>query len=226
MKAPEFATELSSSEEHVLTTLITVFVIDEIITGFRLGLGGAQNFFGVVPDLSPFSKAMANGLPIAAVAGSRKMLEPLATEQTYMAGTFNGNPICVAASIATINDLESQGYSKINSNGKAIMAGIKDALSDNHIPGVVQGPGPIWSIFFTDLERIRLTREVYSIPILPHIRRSSLFFQELAKRGIFLSPNRYGRMYISFSHTEENVKQMIEASQESLAEVRRRDITE
>ena len=152
-----------------------VFVLDEIISGFRIGMGGAQSYTGVVPDLSPFSKAMANGLPIAAVAGSKKVLEPLATEQTYMAGTFNGNPICVSASIATIDELESVGHSKIIANGNAIMAGIRDALMDNHIPGVVQEPGPMWSIFFTDLDRIRLTREVYSIPTLPHIRRSAIF---------------------------------------------------
>jgi glutamate-1-semialdehyde 2,1-aminomutase len=201
-----------------------VFIMDEVINGFRLGLGGAQKLTGVVPDLSPFSKAMANGLPIAAVAGSKKVLEPLASEHTYIAGTFNGNPICTSAAISTIDELESRGYSELYENGNAIMAGIRDALKDNHIPGVVQGPGPMWSIFFSDLDRIRLTREVYSIPILPHIRRSALFFQELAKRGIFFSPARFGRMYLSMAHTEEDAKHLIEACQESLAEVKRQEI--
>jgi glutamate-1-semialdehyde 2,1-aminomutase len=201
-----------------------VFVMDEVINGLRLGLGGAQSFTGVVPDLSPFSKAMANGLPIAAVAGTKKVMEPVASENTFIAGTFNGNPIGTCASIATIDELESRGYSKIYENGNAIIAGIRDALRDNHIPGVVQGPGPMWSIFFTDLDRIRLTRQVYSMPVIPHIRRSALFFQGLAERGIFFSPARYGRMYISFAHTEDDVKKMIEACQESLAEVRRQEI--
>ncbi len=200
------------------------FIMDEIINGFRLGLGGAQAFTGVVPDLSPFSKAMANGLPTAAVAGTKKVLEPLASEHTYMAGTFNGNPICTSASLATFEELETQGYSKIYENGKAIMAGMSDALADNHIPGVVQGPGPMWSIFFTDLEKITLTRQVYAIPVLPHIRRSAIFFQGLAKRGIFFNPARFGRMYLSTTHTEEDVQHMVEACQESMQEVRREEV--
>ena len=201
-----------------------VFIMDEIINGFRLGLGGAQEFTGVTPDLSPFSKAMANGLPIAAVVGKKSVLEPLASEHTYMAGTFNGNPICTGASVAVFDELEKTGYSKLYENGKAIMAGMKDALLDNHIPGVVQGPGPLWSIFFTDLDRIKLTRQVYTIPILPHIRRSAIFFLGLAKRGIFFNPTRYGRMYLSTTHTEEDVQHMIEACQESLREVRQQEI--
>jgi len=201
-----------------------VFVMDEVITGIRLGLSGAQGFTGVTPDISPFSKAMANGLPIAAVAGSKKFLEPLASERTFIAGTFNGNPICTGAAIATFDEIESRGHSKIYDNGLSIMNGMRDALKDNHIPGIVQGPGPMWSIFFTDLDKITLTRQVYTLPMLPHVRRSAIFFQELAKRGIFFSPARFGRMYISFSHDEDDVKKMIEACQESLSEVRRQEI--
>ncbi len=199
-----------------------VFIMDEVITGFRLGYGGAQELTGVVPDISPLSKAVANGIPIAAVVGQKKFFEAMSSESTYFAGTFNGNSLSTAAALATITELESHGsYSKVLERGMKVMDGIRDALADNHIPGIVQGPGTMWSVFFTDLERVTKTREVYSFPIVPHVKRSALFYQGIVKRGIFLNPTRYGRMYFSWAHTEEDVKSTIEACQASMKDIKR-----
>jgi glutamate-1-semialdehyde 2,1-aminomutase len=198
-----------------------VFVMDEVITGFRMGLGGAQKHWGITPDMSTFSKAMANGFTVAAVVGSRALMDPVATDRIYIAGTFNGSSVSAAASLATIKELESHGtYKQLYDRGQTVMKGIQDAFTDNHIPGIVQGPGPMWSVFFTDKDKIAFTREVYAMPQHPHIRRSAIFFQELVNRGVLVSPARYGRMYFSFAHTKEDVDRTIDACQAAIKETR------
>jgi glutamate-1-semialdehyde 2,1-aminomutase len=199
-----------------------VFVMDEVITGFRLGLGGAQKYFGVTPDLSTFSKAMANGFTEAAVVGSAELMDPIATDRIYIAGTFNGSSISAAAALATIKELETHGptYKQLYDRGQKVMRGIQDAFADNHIPGLVQGPGPMWSVFFTEKDKITFTREVYELQMHPHIRRSAVFYQELVNRAILVSPARYGRMYFSFAHSEEDVARTIEASHDAIKETK------
>jgi glutamate-1-semialdehyde 2,1-aminomutase len=197
------------------------FIMDEVITGFRFGLGGFQAFSGVTGDLAVFSKAMANGFPISAVTGKKRYMEPISSEQVNIAGTFSGNPVSVAAAQATISELEEGAdYDKLYKKGKRIMKGIEDALSDNKIPGIVQGPGPMWSVYFTDLDAIRNVRDVYGIRQYPHVKRSATFWDGLSRRGVLVSPTRYGRMYISFAHTNEDVDKTIEASQEAMKDVR------
>jgi glutamate-1-semialdehyde 2,1-aminomutase len=194
-------------------------IFDEVITGFRLGLRGAQEATGIVPDVATYAKCVANGLTIAAVAATKEIMEPVTSDRTYIAGTYNGNPLAVAAALATVTELESYGsYSKIYSRGNELMKGIRDGFADAHIPGVVQGPGPMFSVFFTDLESVGSTRDVYSIPMHPHIRRSAVFFQGLINRGVMAMPTRYGRLYLSFAHTEEDIQKTIEASHEALRE--------
>lgn len=193
-----------------------VFIMDEVITGFRLGLGGAQEYHGVTPDLSNFAKAMANGFPIAAVAGKKKIMESVADERVWVAGTYSGNATSAAAALATITELENRSYPELYERGNELKAGIQDAFEDNQIPGLVQGPGPMLSVFFTDREKITTTREVYSIPSHPHIRRSAVFFDALTRRGVMVGPVRYGRFYISFAHTKEDINRTIEACQDAI----------
>jgi len=193
-----------------------IFVMDEVITGFRLGLGGAQEYFNIKPDLSTFSKAMANGFTIAAVTGTTELMEPVAEDRIYIAGTFNGSSVPVAASLATIKELEKRSYEDYFALGKSIMKGIQDGFTDSHVPGVVQGPGSMFSVFFTDKDKIAFTRDVYSIPQHPHIRRSAIFYQELVDRGVLVSPARYGRMYLSFAHGKQDADRTIEACQAAI----------
>jgi glutamate-1-semialdehyde 2,1-aminomutase len=192
-------------------------IFDEVITGFRLGYGGAQEYTGVTPDLASFAKAISNGFSISAVAGKKKFMESLAQEKVFMAGTLNGNPLAASAGLANIAKLESYGsYKSIFDVGNKMMNGLRDAIADSRVPAVVQGPGPMWSIYFTDLEKIRFTREVVSIKMHPHIRRSAAFFQEIVKSGLLCNPSRYGRMYVSFSHTDEDANETIEIYQKAL----------
>jgi glutamate-1-semialdehyde 2,1-aminomutase len=197
-----------------------LLIFDEVITGFRMGLGGAQKDYGISPDIITLAKCVANGFTIGVVLAKRDVMEPVINDRTYIAGTYNGNPLSVAAALATVSELESRDYSKLYDTGNSIMKGIRDGFEDNHVSGLVQGPGPMWSVFFTDLEEISFTREVYSIPIHPHIERSAIFFQVLINRGVMAMPTRYGRMYLSFAHTDEDVKKTVEASYEAIKEAK------
>jgi glutamate-1-semialdehyde 2,1-aminomutase len=198
-----------------------VLIFDEVITGFRMGLGGAQTFLGVKPDITTFAKAMANGFPIAAVAAMKQFMEPVASERTWVAGTFSGNPVSASAALATISELESKGDTKIRERGREVMKGISEGLSKSDLPAVVQGPGQMWSVIFTDLERVVFTREIAAIPMHPHIRRLVVFFQEMVRRGIIFQPSRYGRMYFSSAHDESDVEKTIQFAHEALKEAKK-----
>jgi glutamate-1-semialdehyde 2,1-aminomutase len=198
-----------------------LLIFDEVITGFRLAIGGAQQLLGIQPDITTIAKSVANGLILAGVLASKDIMDVATSERVYFAGTYNGNPLSVAAALATVTQLESHGtYTQTYNGGNRIMNGIRDGLKDNHIPGVVQGPGPMWSVYFTDLEKIVFTRQTYSIQMHPHIRRSAVFYQGIINRRIMAMPSRYGRMYFSFAHTEEDIEKTIEACGGALKETK------
>ncbi len=201
-----------------------VLIFDEVITGFRMGLGGAQTFLGVKPDITTFAKAMANGFPIATVAAMKQFMEPVASERTWVAGTFSGNPVSASAALATISELESKGDTKIRERGREVMKGISEALAKSDLPAVVQGPGQMWSVIFTDQEKIVFTREIAAIPMHPHIRRLVVFFQEMVRRGIIFQPSRYGRMYFSSAHDQSDVEKTIQSAQEALREAEKNSL--
>ncbi len=194
-----------------------VLIFDEVITGFRLGLGGAQELFSVVPDMTTLAKAMANGFPIAAVAGKEEFMEPVSQARVYASGSYNSNPVSTAAALATITQLERKGsYSHLYKVSKEIMNGMSEAIQEVGVEAMVQGPGPVFSIFFTDLDKISSVRDVEGIATHPHIRRSVVFYQEMINRGILLFPYGGGRIYTCVSHSEEDAEKTIRATTEAL----------
>ena len=125
-----------------------LLIFDEIKTGFRLAFGGAMEYYGVTPDIAIFAKAIANGFPLSAVAGKKDIMET-AKQKILFGGTYNSNPVSIAASLATLNELEKRDvYPRLYRLSEKLFKGINEALSRNGIPGVVQGPGPLFDIFF------------------------------------------------------------------------------
>ncbi|MFB0523589.1 MAG: aspartate aminotransferase family protein [Candidatus Bathyarchaeia archaeon] len=197
-----------------------VLIFDEVITGFRLGLSGGQGMLGVTPDLATFAKAMANGFTISAVAGKREIMEKVGT---VIGGTYNANPISTTAALATITELEKkESYDHIYRVSRVLMNGLRDAIEDVAIEAVVQGPGPGFGLYLTDLERIKSPLELLAEKKHPHTQRNVVFHQEMVNRGVFIMPNARGaRIYLSVSHTEEDMKKTIEAAEESFKEAKR-----
>ena len=196
-----------------------VLIFDEVVTGFRLALGGAAEFFGIKPDLATFAKAMGNGFPIAAIAGKREIMQQLSPSgKVYQASTYAGNPACVSASIATIEVLgeaKNEIYPKVARTCDNIVSGIKDALKNFKLDYTINNIGSMFQLFFTDEKVKNAVSANKSDPIM--FRK---LFDELLKRGVFIPPSRSETCFISYSHSEDDADKTVESYYESLREVK------
>lgn len=188
-----------------------LLIFDEVITGFRLALGGAQEYFKIVPDLCSFGKAMAGGYPIAGVAGRREILE----SGVHPAGTFNANPICVAATLATLKELEKKGtYEKLAKITGKITAGINKAAKKHGVKLFCDGLVSIWQLQFGISEPMNDYRDNFKVDKAIYVT----FYKKCLERGLRLHPSR-GRFYVSTAHTDEDVKRTVEIIDEVLGEI-------
>ncbi|HXG07692.1 MAG TPA: glutamate-1-semialdehyde 2,1-aminomutase [Nitrososphaera sp.] len=187
-----------------------VLIFDEVVTGFRLALGGASGFFGVKPDLATFAKALGNGLPVAAIAGKKEIMLKLAPAgPAYQASTFAGNPVSVAASIATLETLleaKNAVYPKIARTCDSIVNGIKDAISRAQLECTVNSIGSMFQVFFT-AEKVKDEASARRA-------NAALFrklFDELLKRDVFIPPSQFETCFVSYAHSEDDVDKTVEA---------------
>lgn len=188
-------------------------IFDEVITGFRMGLGGAQTFFGVTPDMSVFAKAMASGYPISAIVGKAAWMKAIAESRVIHAGTMNTGNATVAAALATIQVLEAENpYPRLFAYGQRLMEGLRRAAADTGRHMLVQGPGPMCHVAFTSLPAIRDYRDTLSCD-KNALRR---FIAGMHDRGIRIIGR--GLWYISAAHTEADIDQAIALAKEVLAE--------
>jgi glutamate-1-semialdehyde 2,1-aminomutase len=188
-----------------------LLIFDEVITGFRLGMGGAQAFFGVTPDLAIFGKAIANGYPISVFAGRQQWMQWVADGKVIHAGTMNsGNP-SVAAALATLEVLvRDQVHSKLFVLGQRLMEGLNQAAQEAQLTVLIQGPGPMFHMGFTAREKVRDFRETLDYDKAAYAQ----FVGEMHERGIRLIGR--GLWYISGAHTEEDIERTIETAREVL----------
>jgi glutamate-1-semialdehyde 2,1-aminomutase len=197
-----------------------VLIFDEVVTGFRLELGGAGEFFGIKPDLATFAKSLGNGLPIAAIAGRKEIMGKLAPAgPVYQASTFAGNPVSVAAAIATLETLieaKNAIYPKIARTCDSIADGIKDALSSAQIDCTVNSIGSMFQLFFTS-EKVK--DEASARKSNPATFRK--LFDELLKRDIFIPPSQFETCFVSYAHSEEDVDKTIEAYGEAFRRIKK-----
>ena len=186
-----------------------VLIFDETITGFRVSLGGAQGYYHVKPDLTVFGKGMGGGYPIAGFGGKKEIMSLVAEGKVVHMGTYNANSLCATGGVATLNELmKDKGavYGQITAMGKKLMEGIREILSKNGIPVVLQGPGPLFSALFTDKpvisyrDTFRLDRALYS-----------KFWVRLADKGVRIWPSARGLWYVSAAHTEEDLDATLKA---------------
>ena len=192
-----------------------VLIFDEVITGFRLSLGGSSAFFGITPDISTFSKSFGNGFPIAAICGKREIMDQLSPiGDVYQASTYAGNPISVTAAITTVESLiknQNKVYPTISRLCDTLVMGIKDRVDNFDRYFTINSIGSLFQIFFTS--------EAVTTPY--HVLKSDqkLFeklFWDLLKKKIFIPPSQYETCFISYSHTEEDIEKTIECYSESL----------
>ncbi|MEM3085214.1 MAG: glutamate-1-semialdehyde 2,1-aminomutase [Nitrososphaerales archaeon] len=195
----------------------TLLIFDEVVTGFRLALGGAQEYYNVKPDLATFAKAMSNGFPLAAIAGRKDVMEQLAPlGKVYQASTFAGNPISVAASLATIKILKKRKvYPKANKTCDEIVRAIRDLLNNLKLEATLNSLGSMFQIFFNKDPVIN-----YDDAKKANAKLYKKLFDHLLKEGIFIPPSQFETCFVSYSHDKNDVNDTIEAIETALKNVK------
>jgi glutamate-1-semialdehyde 2,1-aminomutase len=197
----------------------SLLIFDEVLTGFRLAKGGAQEFYGVKPDLACFAKALGGGAPIAAVAGSRDLLGLVGPGRIGFGGTYNAHPLALAASKATLETLlqnDAEAFQQMARMGAKLKAGLTEAFRSGGYNVVVNAVGPMLSIYFTKLRRIATYRQA----LQANVEKFKSFRDEMLKHGVYMHPDGLERLSISAVHTEREIEQTVRATEESLKALR------
>ena len=189
-----------------------VLIFDEVITGFRLIYGGAQNFFDIQPDLTCLGKIIGGGLPVGAFGGKSEIMQLLAPEgAVYQAGTFSGNPLTVSAGIATLRVLEDISlYSDLEKRTRMLCENIKDMADKSNIKINVNYIGSMFSFFFTEQEVID-----YDTAKTQDIELFKKFYHELLNKGIYFSPSGFEANFLSTAHTNDDLEKTLKAVEET-----------
>jgi glutamate-1-semialdehyde 2,1-aminomutase len=191
-----------------------VLIFDEVITGFRVAPGGAQGLLGVTPDLATFGKAVAAGFPLSVVAGKRDIMELIAQHRVVHSGTFNGNPLSLAAADATLQVLSARQGAvlvKIRKLGERLIEGIKTLANEAGIPILINGVGSAFHLSFTSRKEFRNYQDTLDCDL----ETRDHFLQAMLKSGIYLLPD--GRWYLSAVHTEQDADITLEAVRRAFA---------
>lgn len=194
-----------------------VLIFDEIVTGFRVAPGGAQQLYGVTPDLAVLGKAMASGMPVACVAGRAELFDGVATGKTIQGGTFAGYPLGMAATIATLavlNDPSRATYERLEFLGRTLIDGLTRIASETGVRMLVQGLPALFSIAFSPRSKITNQSEAADSDLVA----LKEFLSLLVRHGVRITPR--GNLHISTAHTDTDVAATIDAFEESLKDLR------
>jgi len=192
-----------------------VLIFDEVITGFRIALGGAQEYFRIRPDMTVLGKILGGGLPIAAFGGRREIMEKLAPlGGVYQAGTYNGNPVSVAASLVTLQSLKRRAlqlYPKLEKTGEHVRRGIRDYIESRKLAAQISGLSSMFQIFFTDHPVIDYDSAKTSDTII-----FQKYFQSLLAARVFVPPSQFETCFLATSHKDDEIQVTLEAIESAL----------
>lgn len=192
-----------------------ILIFDEVITGFRLAFGGAQEYYGIIPDMVTLGKIMGGGFPLAAYGGKREIMQMVApVGKVYQAGTFSGNPISVAAGLATLKTIRREGdsfYHELELKRRMICDAVRDLAEDAHFLVQVNGIASMFQVFFAD-------SEVYDYESAKKVDKAKFmaYHSKLLEKGVFVPPSQFETCFISSAHSKEDVEKTVEAIEESL----------
>ena len=184
----------------------SLLVFDEVITGFRLAAGGAQEYFQVKPDLTTLGKIIGGGMPMAAYGGRKEIMEMVAPlGKVYQAGTLSGNPVATAAGIETLKILGQQPgiYEELAQNTKKIADTVREVFGDRVCVNQI---GSLMSVFFTEEKVID-----YKSAVSSDTKKYAAYFNDMLGRGIYLAPSQFESMFVSAAHTQEDLQKTMEA---------------
>jgi glutamate-1-semialdehyde 2,1-aminomutase len=190
----------------------SLLIFDEVISGFRAGAGGAQQVFGVKPDLTCLGKIIGGGLPVGAYGGRADVMELMAPSgPVYQAGTLSGNPLAMTAGLWCLSELSARLYRHLAKLGARLAAGLADAARDAGVAMQVNGFGSVLTPFFTS-HQVRDYESAATADTAAYAR----FFRGMLARGIYPPPSQFEAWFISGAHTEKDIERTVKAAREVL----------
>ncbi len=206
---------------HHLRELCTrhgaLLIFDEVMTGFRVALGGAQARYGVAPDLSTFGKIIGGGMPVGAYGGRRELMEQVAPAgPIYQAGTLSGNPVAMAAGLAMLDLVGEPGFhDRLEATTHALCDGLEAAARDAGVPFTTTRVGAMFGMFFTDAATV----DTYAQAVACDTAAFNRFFHAMLDRGVFLAPSAFEAGFVSSAHDAEVVAATLEAARSAFRDV-------
>jgi glutamate-1-semialdehyde 2,1-aminomutase len=192
-----------------------LLIIDEVITGFRISKGGAQEYYDITPDLATFGKIVGGGFPIGAIAGKKEYMEQFTPSgNIYQAGTFSGNPMSINGGLAAFDILTDKRYKELHDKGDYLRNGIQDILSNLNLDYQINGVESMTQVYFTN-------NEVYDYETAQKSDTKGFlkYFHNLLENGVFIAPSQYECTFISTEHSKEDLDKTLEAMEISLKEL-------
>jgi len=193
-----------------------ILIFDEVMTGFRVAHGGAQQRFGVKPDLTCLGKIIGGGLPVGAYGGKKEIMEQVSPAgPVYQAGTLSGNPLAMTAGIATLKELNKEVYRELEYKTSKIESGLKEAADESGVPVYINRIGGMFSCFLTDRRVID-----FETAASGSLARFKVFFREMLEQGIYMAPSPFEAAFMSLVHSDEDIEKTVEAAYKAFKKVK------
>ena len=191
----------------------TLLIFDEVMSGFRLAPGGAQEIYKVIPDITTLGKIIGGGLPVGAYGGKSEIMDYLAPDwPVYQAGTLSGNPLAMSAGLSVLNRLDKNLYLKLENITSKIHQGFLNNIKETGTNAIINRAGSMMTLFFTNQQKI----ETYNDAVKCNLNQYAKYFKNMLDLGIYLPPSQYECMFISSSFTEYDIKKLIDCNKKSL----------
>ena len=186
----------------------SLLIFDEVITGFRVAFGGAQSRYNITPDLTTMGKIIGGGLPVGAYAGKREIMSRIAPAgEVYQAGTLSGNPLAMAAGLATLRVLKKADYAALEQRVNTFADALEAVFKDKGLPAVVTRLASMFTVFFTETEPVNFADVKKA-----DSERYAAFFRHMRKHNVYLAPSAFETAMVSFAHTDANFNQTLDAA--------------
>ena len=195
----------------------TVLIFDEVMTGFRVALGGAQELYKVAPDLTTLGKVIGGGLPVGAFGGKREIMEKIAPlGPVYQAGTLSGNPVAMAAGLATLEEIAQPGFfTALTERTEQLARGLVTRAKAFDIPLVTNHVGGMFGVFFTEEQHVKDYYQVTNC----NVERFKLFFHGMLEQGIYLAPSAFEAGFVSAAHGEREIKNTLISAEQVFSQL-------